>query len=164
MEKELRGLKGRGHFPIPTITPHSTRVETLHHINKFLEAVDEEMVHIITAVRESERNYEKEKEEARIRDQQTKASRSTHRPEYNFFTLNSSTPIKNTGTTENQNRHTERSIHFNPNPIHHLYSTTGTTSHNGWYEPPANDLIIQGAGTATGGQFTTNVASATGHN
>ena len=62
MEKELRGLKGRGHFQISTITPHGARVETPHHINKFLEAVDEEMVHIITTVRESERNYEKEKE------------------------------------------------------------------------------------------------------
>ena len=28
MEKELRGLKGRGHFPIPNTTPHGTRVET----------------------------------------------------------------------------------------------------------------------------------------
>ena len=130
MEKELRGLKGRGHFPIPTITPHGARVETPHHINKFLEAVDEEIVHLITTVRDSDRDYEKEKERARIRDQQTQASKLTHRLEYNFLTLNSSTPIKNTGTTAfqttgNQNRHTERSIHFNPNPTHHL-SSIGT--------------------------------------
>ena len=37
MEKQLRGLKGRGHFPIPTITPHGARIETPYHINKFLE-------------------------------------------------------------------------------------------------------------------------------
>ena len=161
MEKELRGLKGRGHFPIPNITPNSARIENPHQIRKFLEAVDKEMVHIITTLRESERNYEKEKEEARIREQQTRTTRSTQHPEYNFLTLNSSTPIKNMGTTGNQNQHTERSIHFNPNPIHHLYSMTETTSHNSWYEPPANDSIIQGAGTAPGGQFTTNTTSVT---
>ena len=164
MEKELRGLKGRGHFPIPTITPHGARVETPNHINKFLEAVDQEMAHIITTVRECERNYEKEKEEARIRDQETKTSRAIHRPEVNFPTINSSNQIKNTGMTGNQNQHTERSIHFNPNPIHHLYSMIETTSHNGQYEPPANGSIIQGAGTAPGGQFKTNVASTTCRN
>ena len=103
MEKELRGLKGRGHFKIPTITPNGARIKTPHHIKKFLEAVDEEMIHIITTIRESERNYEKEKEEARIRQQQVRATRSSQRPEYNFLTLNSSTLIKNTGTTGNQN-------------------------------------------------------------
>ena len=82
-----------------------------------------------------------------MRDQQTQASRSIHRSEYNFLTLNSSTPIKNTGTTAfqttgNQNQHRERNIHFNPNPTHHLYSMTGTTSHNGQYKLPANDSII----------------------
>ena len=61
MEKELRDLKGRGHFPIPTITLNGARIENPHQIRKFLEAVDEEMVHIITTVKESERNYEKEK-------------------------------------------------------------------------------------------------------
>ena len=40
----------------------------------------------------------------------------------------------------------------------------GTTSHNSQYEPPANDSIIQGAGTAPGGQFMTNATSATGCN
>ena len=103
MEKELRSLKGRGHFPIPTITPHGTRIENPHQVSQTLEAVDEEMVHILTTVRESERNYEKEKEEARVREQQARTTRSSQRPEYNFLTLNSSTPIKNTSTTGNQN-------------------------------------------------------------
>ena len=98
MQKQLRSLKARGHFPIPTTTLHGARIETPYQINKFLK-VDEEIVNIITTVRESDRDYEKEKERARIRDQQTQASRSIHRPEYNFLTLNSSTPIKNTGTT-----------------------------------------------------------------
>ena len=115
-------------------------------------------------MRESERIYEKEKEEARVREQQARATRSAQRPEYNFLSLNSNTPIKNTGTTGNQNQQTERSIHFNPNPIQHLYSMTITTSHNGWYKLPANDSIIQGAGRAPAGQFTTNTTSATGCN
>ena len=66
MEKELRSLKGRGHFPIPAITPHGSRIENLHQARKTLETVDEEIVKILTAVRESERAYEKEKKEARI--------------------------------------------------------------------------------------------------
>ena len=116
-------------------------------------------------MRESERTYEKEKEEARVREQQARATGSSQRPEYNFLSLNSSIPIKNTSTTAGkQNRQTERGIHFNPNTIQHLYSMTGTTSHNGWYEPAANDSIIQGAGTAPGGQVTTNTTNATGHN
>ena len=107
MEKELRSLKGRGHFPIPAITPHFTRIENPHHIRKTLEAVDEEVVQILTTVRESERTYEKEKEEPRVREQQARATRPSQRPEYNFLSLNSSTPIKNTGTTTgNQNRQT----------------------------------------------------------
>ena len=95
-------------------------------------------------------------------------ARQTNRSDLNFLTLNSSTPIRNTNTvpqTEtNQNQHTERAIHFNPNPVRHLYPTTKPTIHNGWYEPPANDSIIQGAGTAPGGQFVTNTTSVTGHN
>ena len=94
MEKDLRSLKDREHFPIPTITPHGTRIENPHQVSQTLEAVDEEMVHILTTVRESERNYEKEKEEARVREQQARTTRSSQRPEYNFLTLNSSTPIK----------------------------------------------------------------------
>ena len=55
MEKELRSLKGRGHFPIPTITPHGTRIENPLQVRKTLESVDEELVQILTTVRESER-------------------------------------------------------------------------------------------------------------
>ena len=31
MEKELRNLKGRGHFPIPKITPHGIRTDNPQH-------------------------------------------------------------------------------------------------------------------------------------
>ena len=30
MEKELRIIKNRGHFPIPSITPQGTKIETSH--------------------------------------------------------------------------------------------------------------------------------------
>ena len=104
MEKELRNLKGRGHFPVPTITPHGIRIKNPQQVRKMLESVDEEVVQILTTVRESERIYEKEKEEARVREQQAKTKRPPQRSEYHFFSLNSSTPIKNIDSTSgNQN-------------------------------------------------------------
>ena len=146
-----------------------TRIGNPHQLRKTLEAVDEEAVQMLTKIRESERNYEKEDAEARTRDQQAKAARQSNRSEFNYITPNSNTPIKNTGTTAfqsegNQNQYTERNIHFNPNLVHHLYPMTGSTSQNSQYKPPVNDSIIQGAGTAPGGQFATNATSATGHN
>ena len=41
---------------------------------------------------------------------------------------------------------------------------TYTTTSGDRYQSPANDSIIQGAGSAPGGQFVTNTTSATGHN
>ena len=76
MEKEL---KGRGHFPIPAITPHGIRIKNLQQVRKTLKSVDEEVVQILTAVRESERIYEKEKEKARVREQQARATRPPQR-------------------------------------------------------------------------------------
>ena len=84
--------------------------------------------------------------------------------EHNFLSLNSSTPIKNTGTTENRHQPTERTTHFNPNPIHHFYPTTEPTSHTNWYKLPVNDSIIQGAGATTVAQFTTGTTGPTGRN
>ena len=104
MEKELRHLKDRGDFPVPTITPHGTRIENSQQVRNILESVDEEVVQILTAVRESERIYEKEKEEARVREQQARTKRPPQRSEYHFFSLNSSTPINNIDSTSgNQN-------------------------------------------------------------
>ena len=97
-----------------------------------MESVDDELVQVLTTVRESEKAYKKEKEEARIREQQARKPRQPPRQEYNFLSLNSCTPIKNTDTTtENQNHQAERGISFNPNTIQHLYTMTEATSHNG---------------------------------
>ena len=123
---------------------------------------------MMTAVRESKLNYEKEKAEAKSKEQQERLARQTNKPDFNPLMVNSSTPIRNSDTgpqTEaNHHQHTETAVHFDPNPVCHLYPTTDLTSHNGQYKPPENDCIIQGAGSAPGGQFTTNITNATGHN
>ena len=77
MEKELRIIKNRGHFPVPQITPQGTKIENTKDIDKVLEAVDKEVVEMIRVVRESEMNYEKEKEEARNKEQQVRLARQT---------------------------------------------------------------------------------------
>ena len=87
MEKELRSLKGKGHFLIPKITPKGTRIEKPHHVRKTLEAVDKEVVQMLNTIKENERIHEKEKEETRIREQQARATRATQRPEYNFLSF-----------------------------------------------------------------------------
>ena len=95
-------------------------------------------------------------------------ARQTNRPEFNFLMVNASTPIRNTNTAPstrtNHHQQTETAIHFDPNPVHHLYHTNDPTNHNDRYEPPANDSIIQGAGSTQGGQFTINTTNVTGHN
>ena len=168
MEKELRIIQNRGHFPIPTTIPQGTKIESSKDIDKVLETVDREVVEMITAVRESELDYEKEKADAKNKEQQVRPARQTNKPDFNFLTVNSSTPIRNTNTgpqtRTNHHQHTETDVHFDPNPVHHLYPMTDPTSHNDWYEPPANDSIIQGAGSAPGGQFVTNTTNVTGCN
>ena len=114
--------------------------------------MDKEVVEMIAAVRESELNYEKEKAEAKNKEQQVRLARQTNRPDFNFLMVSSSTPIRNTNTAPQtrtiHHQQTETAVHFDPNPVHHLYLMTNPTSHNDQYEPLANDSIIQGAGSA----------------
>ena len=70
-----------------------------------------------------------------------------------------STPIRNGNTRMDQ-----PAIHFDTNAIRHYYPLTNLTTNGDHYEPPANNSIIQGAGAVSGGQFTTNTTSTTGHN
>ena len=51
MEKELRIIKNRGHFPVPTITPQGMKIETTQDKDKVLGTVDAEAVEMIIAVR-----------------------------------------------------------------------------------------------------------------
>ena len=87
MEKELRIIKNRGHFPVPVITPQGTKIKTLQDKKKVLDAVDMEVMEMIKAVRESEENYEREQEEAKNRDQQLRLTRQTNRSDFNFLTM-----------------------------------------------------------------------------
>ena len=159
MEKELRIIKNRGHFPVTLITPQGIKIETLQDKKKVLDAVDTEITVMIKAVRESKEKYEREQEEARSRDQQLRLTRQTKRSDFNFLTMINSTPIRNGNTRVHQ-----PAVHFYTNTICHFYPLTNPTTSGNWYEPPANDSIIQGAGSAPGGQFVTNTTGTTGHN
>ena len=146
MEKELRRIKNRGHFLVPLITPQDNKIETSHDKDKVLEAVDKEITEMLNAVKQSEENYEREQEQARIRDEQLRSARQTNRSEFNFATLANSTPIRSNNT-----RTDPKGVHFNTNPVRHIYSTTSMTSGDNRYEPPANDSILQGASSALTG-------------
>ena len=63
MEKELRIIKNRGHFPVPTTIPQGTKIKTIKDKDKVLETVDTEVVEMIKTVRESKENYEREQQE-----------------------------------------------------------------------------------------------------
>ena len=156
MEKELRRIKNRGHFLVPLITPQGNKIETSHDKDKVLEAVDEEITEMLNAMKQSKKNYEREQEQARIRDEQLRSARQTNRSDFNFATLANSTPIRS-----NNVRMDQPGVHFNTNPVHHVYSTTSTNSGDNRYEPPANDSILQGASSTLTGQFTTNTTDTT---
>ena len=98
MENELRNLKDRRHFPIPKITPQGTRIDNPHQAKKTLDAVNEELTQILKSIRESGEKYKKEKEEARLREQQARANKPVQRYEYNYLSPKSSTPIRNKET------------------------------------------------------------------
>ena len=157
MEKELRIIKNRGHFPVPQITPQDNKIETARDKDKVLEAVDEEATAMLNAVKQSKENYAREQEQARVRDKQLRSTRQTNRSDFNYITLANSTPIINDNTRPDQ-----PGVHFNTNPVRRVYSTTNNRDDQ--YEPSVNDSIIQGAGSALADQFTTNTTSATGHN
>ena len=74
-----------------------------------------------------------------------------------------STPIRN-NTTRPDPHQRERAVHFNTNAVCHFYPPTNPTTNGDWYEPPANDSIIQGAVATPGGQFAMGTTSVTCHN
>ena len=114
---------------------------------------------MLKAVKESEENYEREQEQARARDEQLRSTRQTNRSEFNFLMLANSTPIRNDNARSDQ-----PGVHFNTNPVCHVYSTTSTSDRDDQYEPSVNDSILQGAGSAPTGKFTTNITGTTGCN
>ena len=128
MEKELRLIKNRGYFPVPQLAPRECKVETVQDKETLIKEIDEIAVDMLTAIRESEENYKKEQEQARIREEQLRSARQTSRSDINLYpTLANSTPIRNTNTRPDQ-----PGVHFNANPVHHVYATTSeanSTSH-----------------------------------
>ena len=155
MEKELRLIKNRGYFPVPQITPQDCKIETAQDKNELMKEIDEVATAMLNAVRQSEENYAREQEQVRARNEQLRSVRQTDRLDFNYLTLANSTPIRNDNTRSDQ-----PGVHFNTNTIQHVYSAR--TDGEDQYEPPNNDSIIQGAGSAPTDQLTTNATSATG--
>ena len=112
---------------------------------------------MLNAVKHCEENYVKEQEQVRVRDEQLRSARQTNRSDFNYLTLANSTPVRN-----NNARSDQPGVHFNTNLIHHIYYAT--TDGDDQYEPPVNDSIIQGAGSAPTDRFATNAIGITGHN
>ena len=146
MEKELRIIKNRGHFPVPKITPQGIKIETIKDKEKVLKGVDAEIEEMLKAIRKSEENYGREQEEAKNREKQLRMTRQTNRADFDFFTMVNSTPIRNGNTRTDQ-----PAIHFDTNTICHYYPSTNLTTNSDRYEPPTNDSIIQGAVTVPQG-------------
>ena len=113
---------------------------------------------MLNAIKESEENYKREQEQARIRDEQLRSARQTSRSDINLYpTLANSTPIRNSNTRSDQ-----PGVHFTTNPVHHVYATTSDGGDQ--YEPPENDSILQGATSSPVDQFVTNTTNVTGRN
>ena len=157
MEKELRSIKNRGYFPAPYLAPRECKIETIQDKEALIKEIDEVAVEMLTAIRrKGEENYKKEQEQARIREEQLRSTRQISRSDINLLTLANSTPIRNTNTRSDQ-----PGVHFNTNPVHHVYETTERGEQ---YEPPENDSILQGATSSPADQFATNATDTVGRN
>ena len=157
MERELRLIKNRGYFPVPQITPQDTKMETTHDKNELMKDIDEVATAMLNAVKQCEENYTREREQVRARDKQLRSVRQTDRTDFNYLTLANSTPIRNDSARPDQ-----PGVHFNVNPVRHVYPTTSDSDNQ--YEPFENDSIIQGAASVPTDQFTANATSVTGRN
>ena len=69
MEKELREIKNNGYFPVPHLAPRECKIETIQDKEILIKEIDEIAVERLTAIGESEENYKKEQEQARIREE-----------------------------------------------------------------------------------------------
>ena len=158
MEKELRSIKNRGYFPVPQLAPGECKIETIQDKEVLMREIDEIAVEMLNAIKESEENYKREQEQARIRDEQLRSARQTSRSDINLYpTLANSTPIRNSNTRSDQ-----PGVHLNTNPVHHVNATTPDGGDQ--YEPPENDSILQGATYSPVDQFMTNATDVAGCN
>ena len=158
MEKELRSIKNKGYFPVPQLAPEECKIETIQDKEVLMCEIDKIAVEMVNTIKESEENYKREQEQARIRDEQLRSARQTSRSDINLYpTLANSTPIRNSNTRSDQ-----PGVHFNTNPIHHIYATTSNGGNQ--YGPPKNDSILQGATSSPVDQFVTNATDIAGRN
>ena len=157
MEKELRLIKNRGYFLVPHLAPRECRIETIQDKEILIKEIDEVAMEMLTAIRESEENYKKDQEQARIREEQLRSARQTSRSDINLLTLANSTPIRNSNTRPDQ-----PGVHFNTNPVHHVYTITSDRGEQ--YEPPEIDSILQGATSSPVDQFMTKATDTAAHN
>ena len=158
MKKELRLIKNRGYFPAPQLAPKECKIETIQDKEALIKEINEVAVEMLNAIRESEENYRKEQEQARIRAEQLRSTRQTSRSDINLYpTLANSTPIRNTNTRSDQ-----PGVHFNTNTVQHVYATTWDRGEQ--FEPPENDSILQGATSPPADQVTTSTTDTAGCN
>ena len=157
IEKELRTIKNRGYFPVPHINPQEEKIETAKDKDKILERIDEIATAMIQAARQSEENFAREQEQARVRDEQLRSVRQTDRSGLNFFAQANSIPVRN-----DNSRADNQGVHFKANPTCHVYSTT--SDDNDPYEPPENDSIIQTASPPQTDQPTTSTTKPVNRN
>ena len=158
MEKELRSIKNRGYFPVPQLAPEECKIETIQDKDALLSEIDEIGVEMLMAIKESEKKNKKEQEQARIRDEPLRSARQTSRSNMNLYpTLANSTPIRNSNTRSDQ-----QGVHFNANPVHHIYATTSDGGDQ--YKPSENNSILQGATSSPVDQFMTNATNVPGRN
>ena len=123
-----------------------------------MKEINEIAVEMLNAIKESEEKYKKEQEQARIRDEQLRSARQTSRSDVNLYPmLANSTPIKNSNMRSDQ-----PGVHFNTDPVHHVYATMPKRGDQ--YEPPKNDSILQGATSSPVDQFVTNATDMPGRN
>ena len=73
MEKELRLIKNRGYFPVPQLAPEECKIETIQDKEVLLTEIDEIVVEMLNTIKESEENYKREQEQARIKDKQLRS-------------------------------------------------------------------------------------------
>ena len=123
-----------------------------------MKEINEIAVEMLNAIKEGEENYKREQEQARIRDEQLRSARQTSRSGINLYpTLANSTPIRDSNIRSDQ-----PGVHFNTNPVQHIYATTSDGGDQ--YEPPENDSILQGATSSPVDQFATNASDMPGRN
>ena len=139
------------------MAPRECRIETIQDKETLIKEIDEVAVEMLTAIRESEENYKKDQEQARIREEQLRSARQTSRSDINLLMLANSTPIRNSNTRSDQ-----PGVHFNTNPVYHVYTTTSDRGEQ--YKPPENDSILQGATSSPVDQFMTNATDTVAHN